>query len=266
MNKIKIRCTWELKIDLEHEKQIELYIDFVPCDKIPENTKRFVCLLEPEGFLNLTERALDYQDCYDFIFTHNQNILDNCPKAILFPLWGDGTWLDNYVHNKKIFGVSTLVGFKRMLDGHELRHALWTNQHLIKIHRKFFLSQHNEGLTDFGNNPVMKEKKNKNELFDNQYHIVIENTKKENWFTEKLIDCLLSKTIPIYWGCSNIEKWFNTEGFHIVENLNDIINVCNSLTPEMYNKKLAIIEENYLKALEFSNTPERLKKTILSLI
>lgn len=45
-------------------------------------------------------------------------------------------------------------------------------------------------------------------LRDYRYSLGFENGRVENYFTEKLTDCLLSWTVPIYWGCPNIFDYF----------------------------------------------------------
>ena len=50
-----------------------------------------------------------------------------------------------------------------------------------------------------------------------------DNQKTDNWFTEKVIDCFQTKTIPIYIGCPNIDKYFDTRGMIICNNINDLI-------------------------------------------
>jgi hypothetical protein len=49
--------------------------------------------------------------------------------------------------------------------------------------------------------------------FISQYKFMIcfENTSKKNYLTEKLINAYLFGTIPIYWGCSNLEEYVNTD-------------------------------------------------------
>ena len=44
-----------------------------------------------------------------------------------------------------------------------------------------------------------------------KYHIVIENSREENYFTEKLMNSYLAETYPIYYGCSNIEDYYPAE-------------------------------------------------------
>lgn len=55
---IKIFCYWDLKFDLFHEKQIELYIDSIPNTPIPSNTVRFVYLLEPPEIQDFSQHAI----------------------------------------------------------------------------------------------------------------------------------------------------------------------------------------------------------------
>ena len=65
------------------------------------------------------------------------------------------------------------------------------------------------------------------------------------------MDCFLLKTIPIYWGCSNIGDFFNKDGVIQFENVDDLIYISNSLTEDYYASKKDIIEENYIKALQY---------------
>jgi len=47
-----------------------------------------------------------------------------------------------------------------------------------------------------------------NGLADYTYTIAIENSRQQNYWTEKLADALLCWCIPIYWGCPNLNDFF----------------------------------------------------------
>ena len=261
MKNIKIFCSWELQFDLYHEKQVELYVDVIPRDRVPENTIRFVFLLEPIDILNLNQSAIEgfNMGTYNYLFTHNEELLSTIPTSHLFEF--GTTWVRDYKFPQKKYAVSTLVGGKLMAPGHHLRQKLWFKEQRIKnIPTNFFISGNFGGIENFNNNPTLGQ--DKTPLFDTQFHVCIENTKRNNWFTEKLIDCLQTKTIPIYWGCPNIDKWFNVDGFIIVDTLDDIVNACNALTPEIYNQKFAIVEENFEKSKIFTTISDRLQQKI----
>lgn len=264
MKNIKIYCSWDLQFDLYHEKQIELYVDSVPRGVVPPDTIRVVFLLEPVDIMNLNGAVIEaYKEgSYNFLLTHNEELLKTIPVAHLFEF--GTTWVKNYSFPKKEFAVSTLVGGKLMAPGHHLRQKVWFKEGRIKnVPTKFYLSGNFGGIENYNNNPVLGD--DKSPLFDTQFHICIENTKRNNWFTEKLIDCLQTKTIPIYWGCPNIANWFNMDGFIIVDSLEDIINACNSLDENTYQSKIAAVEENFEKSKQFATISDRLMLKIKEL-
>lgn len=73
--------------------------------------------------------------------------------------------------------------------------------------------------------------------------------------SEKIFDCFYSRSIPIYWGSSNICEYFPKETyidkreFNSYEELDDFL---SKITEEEYEKKINAIEE-YLKSKEFEN-------------
>lgn len=50
-----------------------------------------------------------------------------------------------------------------------------------------------------------------------RYSLAIENTSSPDYWTEKLADCFLSWTVPIYYGCPNLEAYFPKESFIRIE-------------------------------------------------
>lgn len=82
-----------------------------------------------------------------------------------------------------------------------------------------------KGQLDFPNSSC-KEKA----LIDYKYSIAIENSRQECYFSEKLIDCFLTWTVPIYWGCPNIFKYFPSESFITFseEGIDDIKEIISS--------------------------------------
>jgi hypothetical protein len=46
-----------------------------------------------------------------------------------------------------------------------------------------------------------------------RYSLAIENTMQAHYWTEKLADCFLAWTLPIYAGCPNLEEYFPAEAF-----------------------------------------------------
>jgi hypothetical protein len=50
-----------------------------------------------------------------------------------------------------------------------------------------------------------------------KYSLAIENSSSPDYWTEKIADCFLSWSIPIYYGCTNLEDYFPSESFIQIE-------------------------------------------------
>ena len=88
-------------------------------------------------------------------------------------------------------------------------------------------------------------------LKDYMFSIVIENTKQDYYFTEKLIDALLTGTVPIYYGCPSIGDFFNTKGMIIVDNVNDFMNAIDTLNNDKYESMIPYIKDNFKREKSF---------------
>ena len=63
-------------------------------------------------------------------------------------------------------------------------------------------------------------------LKDYKFSFAIENVSHIGYCTEKIIESFAAGTIPIYWGDSEIDKYFNTESFincHMFSSLDEVI-------------------------------------------
>lgn len=266
LNKIKIFSSFGLSIDFEHEKEIELYVDVVPNSPGKDGVIRFVLLIEPPEIIDLTNFAIEkFGVTYKYLLTHNSEILNNLDSENVYLFEYGTTWINNYSFPNKDFSITSLVGGKNIAPGHKLRRELWSSQSQIINPTNFFMSGNFKGdLQSHNNNPTLGNKKEP--LFSSQFHVCIENTKRDNLFTEKLMDCLQTKTIPIYWGCPNIEKWFDTRGFIIVNNIDDIIAACNYLDEETYNKMICYAEINFELSKKYIKLNNRIKSKIIQII
>lgn len=65
-------------------------------------------------------------------------------------------------------------------------------------------------------------------LLNYKFSIAMENCREENYFTEKITDCILTDTIPIYHGCPNIDNFFEKiPVLSNLENINDLFDILN---------------------------------------
>ena len=96
----------------------------------------------------------------------------------------------------------------------------------------------------------------KDGILDYKFSISVENTNEKNYVSEKFYDCILTNTIPIYFGCKNIKEIYPEDGYILIENINNIGEITELLThieknaDEIYQQKingLKQIKEKYFK-------------------
>jgi hypothetical protein len=234
-------------------KPITLFYDYPLMDASQLNYNRYNVLFiqEPNQLFGFHDWTLKYGHYFDCIFTWSQPILDTYPNNSVFFPFGNaelGYEFEQY-HADKKFEVSYLCGNKRMIEGHLLRHRVYDMENKIEIPKNIMYTA--PWVT--GKLPCWKS----------MYHIAIENSKNKNYFTEKIVESFLAKTIPLYWGCPNISDFFNSDGYITFDNENELIDIVNTLTPEYYESKKDVINENYEKAMRYAPFVYRIKDILI---
>ena len=99
------------------------------------------------------------------------------------------------------------------------------------------------------------------------FSICIENSRNKGYHTEKVIDAFLSRTVPIYWGCPNLDELgYDPKGYIMCNDENEIIKVVNSLTEKDYYDRLDAINFNCEKVKYYADFYGRLKSVIVEII
>lgn len=216
--------------------------------------------VEPPEVLDITEKIILNHNFYDLILTWNEEVLNACHNAVFLPE-GVCSWIDrkrpeNPVYtecdtSKKEFAVSFLTSSKGFCPGHQLRLEIYeripSEVAGIRIHKHM-------------SPPRIDDKREILEPF--QFHIAPENSMHNNWFADKIVDCFVAKTIPLYWGCPNLEKYFNMDGVIRFNNYEELIARISELTPDTYQSKLKAVEENYKESLKYVHTWTRIEEEI----
>ena len=75
-----------------------------------------------------------------------------------------------------------------------------------------------------------------------QFHICIENIQSNHYFSEKIINSLLTNTTPVYLGCRNIETYFPDNVVYLTgepdRDMQLITDICRN--PDKYKKYIDI--------------------------
>ncbi len=255
---------------LRPSKDVRIYVDN---ERIIQDGKFQIYLQqEPEAIRPIKQHLLTHGDKYNAILTFDTDVLQRWPHAKLFTLYTE-TWLQekdytNIDVSQKQYKISCLVGGKRMTSGHEIRLSMYFHQTFFQEYPfVFYRSCAPPLLPELTHNPFLESKEcsAKHALFTTfQFHLAIENSRQDNYFTEKLVDCLVSKTIPIYYGCPNIGSYFDTSGWIVLEQgtPEELLQKCAVLSSSYYSKYTETIEANYKRALYIKENFQRLNEVL----
>jgi len=262
-NKLKVISNFGFNFNLDVSKPCELYVDRIPTS--PKNSVRFLWVIEPNEVSKMKQKIINNHHKFDFILAYDSDILTKCKNSILFP-YGT-TWINDFDFSiKKEYSITSIVGGKKMCTNHLLRHLLVDKiNNITNIPVVLFNSSNNPYLSG-QNLKTIQDKKYKNEVFYSQFHIAIENTTQDNWFTEKLIDCFQSKTVPIYIGCPNIGDFFDINGIIHATDLDDLIEKCKLIDENTYSNMLKYVEKNYELSFKYSDHIKSLTEKITELL
>lgn len=179
------------------------------------------------------------------VLTKNAGLLSAIPNGVRF-VFGS-TFLPDpaTVDTTKSRDTSLIASSKRVWEGHRLRHAV--------VDR---IRQENLPVDVMGRGYKPFAEKAEG-LAPYRYSVVIENLREASYFTEKLVDAALCRTVPIYWGAPDIADYFDPAGMILCSGLDDILTALRQAGPADYAARAAAVEENRRRALGLCDTNGR---------
>jgi hypothetical protein len=242
---IKATTIGTLHNDLFFNRKVSISFDNLNYDDTSDY--KVLVQIEPPTILNLIKQVPQHKNNFDLILAWHPFVLSNCENSELFPF--GSCWInkeDRDIHEKNKF-LSIIASGKKQTHGHRLRHEIINNNFI------------DMDIFGHGYRPI----DNKIIAFkDYMFSLIIENDNTDNWFTEKIIDCLITGTIPVYWGCNNISDYFNTKGFIEFKTIDEFKKIIPTLTKETYDKMLPYIKENFNKSLDYTDFWVRVETVI----
>jgi len=164
------------------------------------------CMIQEPYVPRLFDWMIEGHEAFARVFTHHVPSSD--PKYIRsYPIlpWAVDLSYDELVSARvpdKRRGVSWISSRLALLPGHRKRNAL----------REYLMREQPCGVDLFGRG--VRYIANKwDGLAPYRYSLAIENTISRDYWTEKVADCFLSWTLPLYDGCPNLEDYFDPASF-----------------------------------------------------
>lgn len=205
------------------------------------NKRKIAWLIEPKSINSFPyEYIFRNYEKFSLIVSHDIKFLSSIPNGRYCPV--SCTWIqpEDWGVKEKKKDVSIIASNKNFTEGHALRHSA---AKLISTDDRF--------------GTAYKNVENKLEaLADYRFSIVIENCKQPGFFTEKLIDSLIVGTIPIYWGCEEVDQIFDPRGIIKFENLEQLHKLLSSDLVGYYNSNIDAVTKNASVARRFSSLDE----------
>ena len=240
--------------------EYEIYVDNININQ--SEYKKIFIVTEPRAIkLDVYNFIKNNSNIFYKIITYDEEFLtlNNSIKC----LYGTSWVLSNNNLKVENIDISFIVGGKCITNGHRLRHEIYYNLNKINKYIDTFISSAYPIENKYNNKILYNDK---NIVFSNYaYHLTIENSKQKNYFTEKIIDCFQTMTVPIYYGAQNIGEYFDINGIIILEydDIDYIINKLNEINLDIFYKdNILSIKKNYELSFNYLDYDCRLIKVI----
>ena len=207
------------------------------------------------------------------IFTHDKELLETLPNAKFMPATDviRFNMLPNPYNQSPFKALSEFPSYEMPEDIFQI----YPKNKLVSVtaSNKAFLPGHRERLKMlesvkdkvdmFGSiqlylyGKMIRDERKFESLKDYAFSIAIENLSHEvddYYFSEKITDCFITGTIPIYYGCPNIGKFFNTDGILIFNTPEELNNILDNLSMDLYYSKIEAVKDNFERSLKTNLT------------
>jgi hypothetical protein len=211
-----------------------------------------VMILEPQAIHGKHARLLRRSHRRFFrVLSFYEELCETLPNAQFFPF--GSTWVPRWrdLDTTKTKMCSLIASAKRSLEGHRLRHEIvdWARAAGVDM--------------DVMGGGYQRFEAKSDGLAPYRYSVVIENVRERHYFSEKLVDALLCKSVPIYWGCPNIGEYLDTSGMVICESAEDIHKALRAMSEADYNARLPALNALQDKAADFGDVYGRAARAVL---
>jgi hypothetical protein len=210
------------------------------------------CIIQEPYIPALYDWMIEGHEAFARVFTHHipsgpseDEKIDKYVRSYPILPWGVDLSYDELVRTPvpyKTRGASWIASRLSLLPGHRSRNAL-----------REFLSVRRPLSVDIFGRGIRYIKNKWDALAPYRYSLAIENSRSRDYWTEKVADCFLSWTLPLYDGCLNLEDYFDPASFIRIDaddhdaTLHRIEELSRS---DEWERRMPAIEESRRRVLE----------------
>ena len=196
---------------------------------------------------------------FDYVATYDDFLIQRIPeKSLIVPYNTTFIWPEE---RQQVYSKTKLCSYitstKNITSQQRFR---------LDLLKKFKTQQikNSPDLFGRGHNPMPESRLGKYlALKDYAFSINIENMIHDNYFSEKIIDCFLCGTMPIYFGARKIDNFFNPKGILKFDNEEELGYIMNNISFDFYQDRVEAIKENYEIAKNHTDSINYLYHTYL---
>jgi hypothetical protein len=216
------------------------YIDF-NFDLVKSDLKIF-WLLEPKAINPYGySKIIEIESKFDYILTYDSELLKRSEKYIKYVV-GQSRVYEPKIYDKTKM-VSMIASNKQITEGHRFRHEISK-----RLSKKYNIDMWGSGYKSFDSKLLP--------LSDYYFTVSVMNSKIDNFFTEVIVDNFMLGTIPIFWGCPNINEYFDERGIITFDTIDELDEILSRLTINDYFSRIEYIKNNFEIAKKYVSTDD----------
>lgn len=217
-----------LKICCQHQKYKFIKIAWIR-EPPAIHTYPYAILINNEYFKN-----------FDKVVINNHQYVSRIPNSIYFPnlmtfLRPEDITLYSSTDKTKL--VSIVCSDKRKTSGHRVRHNVTK---ALKLYKKLPIHMFGKMVDNFVENKI-------DTLKNYKFQVVIENSNTDGYYSEKILDCFLTGTVPIYWGTNRVLELYDEKGIIMFANRKELVHILKKIFRNKitYESMLESVKKNY---------------------
>ncbi len=220
---------------------------------------RFGLLYESQAILPRVYRDIEkVMGDFQTVFTHSSKLLEQFSNAKWIP--GSGVWI----------GGAMSPGEKKVYHKTKNCSILSSNKLRVPLHRKRYLWAQRLKMSGREVDTYIQEFRTLQRispldtLREYRYSICVENFIDSRYFTEKLLNCFATGTVPVYLGATKIGQYFDEQGIITFENYSDLVSrVLPKLHIGDYESRLTSIRNNFEIVSQYGALEDFIARTYL---
>jgi hypothetical protein len=224
--------------DVSSDEDIVFYVDdAIKQVDIAGHKTKIAYMIEPYVKKpNLYKWLGSNHDKFDHVLMNDKESMESIPNSIFHPFGGCWVESENRKKHDKTKLISIVASAKKQVPDHFKRHEIISkHQNIIDVYGRGYtqIESITTGLKDY------------------MFHIAMENQRRDHHFSEKIINPMMTWTVPVYFGMPSIGDYFDTRGMLIFNSVAEFDELVPTLNKQLYESMIPYIEENFKRAQNY---------------